>query len=74
MLKNNESETVARNIMVILSRTGNNFRLLGWEEYKQHRMNDGNFSDVEKEYFDKVAGFCVAEESALAFSENWGTR
>jgi hypothetical protein len=29
-LQNNESETVARNIMVILSRTGNEFRLLSW--------------------------------------------
>lgn len=71
VLKNNESETVARNIMVILSRTGNQFRLLSWEEYKQERLKDGNFTESEKQYFDRVVGFCVAAESAKAFCKNW---
>ena len=71
ILHNSESETVARNIMVILSKTGNYFRLLSWEEYKEHRMKDGNFTQSEKHYFDKVVGFCVSEHSAKAFCERW---
>jgi len=73
VLKNRESETVARNIMVILSRTGNEFRLLPWEEYKQERIKDGNFTESEKQYFDRVAGFCVSAESAKAFCPSWVT-
>lgn len=72
VLKNSESETIARNIMVILSRTGDVFRLLSWEEYKEHRMKDGNFTESEKQYFDRVVGFCVASESAKAFCPSWG--
>jgi len=71
VLQNSESETVARNIMVILFRTGNAFRLLEWNEYKEERQKDGNFTESEKKYFDRVAGFCVSAESAKAFCEGW---
>jgi hypothetical protein len=71
VLKNSESETIARNIMVILSRTGNQWRSLSWEEYKEARVKDGNFTQSERQYFDKVAGFCVAAESAKAFCPSW---
>jgi hypothetical protein len=71
VLKNSESETVARNIMVILSRTGDKFRLLSWDEYKTERTKDGNFTESEKQYFDRVVGFCVSAESAKAFCPNW---
>jgi len=71
VLKNSECETVARNIMVILSHTGDEFRLLSWDEYKEHRTKDGNFTESEKQYFDRVVGFCVAAESAKAFSPIW---
>ena len=71
VLKNSECETVARNIMVILSRTGNQFRLLSWDEYKEQRTKDGNFTESEKQYFDRVVGFCVAAESAKAFCPSW---
>ena len=73
VLENNESETVARNVMVILSRTGNKFRALTWEEYSEHREKDGNFTQSEKSYFDRVAGFCVSEESAKAFCPQWAS-
>ena len=33
ILQNTESEIVARNIMVILARTGDEFRLMEWDEY-----------------------------------------
>lgn len=71
VLKNNESETVARNIMVILKRTGNKFRTLSWDEYKAEREKDGQFTWSEREYFDRVSGFCTSAESAIAFCENW---
>ena len=71
VLKESECETVARNIMVILSRTGNAFRLLSWDEYKTERTKDGNFTESEKTYFDQVVGFCVAAESAKAFCPSW---
>ncbi len=71
VLQNNECETVARNIMVILRRTGDEFRILSWGEYKQERVKDGGFTMSEKDYFDRVAGFCVAAESAQAFSPAW---
>lgn len=71
VLQNNECETIARNIMVILARLGNEFRLLSWDEYKQEREKDGNFTMSEKALFDRVVGFCVAAESAKAFSPGW---
>lgn len=72
VLKNNESETVARNIMVILARTGDTFRPLSWEEYSTQRMKDGNFTLSEQAYFERVSGFCTTEEAAKAFCQNWG--
>lgn len=69
--QNNECEVVARNIMVILSRTGDKFRSLGWEEYKEHRVKDGNFTNSEKQYFDRVVGYCVSEDTAKLFSPQW---
>jgi len=72
ILQNNESETVARNIMVILSRLGDEFRLLTWDEYKEQRMKDGKFTESEKPLFERVVGFCVAAESANAFCNGWG--
>ena len=72
VLKNNESETVARNIMVILARTGDKFRPLSWEEYKAEREKDGHFTESERAYFDRVSDFCMSAESAQAFCQNWG--
>lgn len=66
-----ESEIVARNIMVILARTGNTFRTLSWEEYEQERMKDGSFTGLEKAEFDRVIKHCVSAEAAVAFSPAW---
>lgn len=68
---NSESETVARNIMVILSRTGDVFRSLDWEEYRTEREKDGNFTEREKAYFDKVSPWCRTAEQAATFSPTW---
>ncbi len=64
-------EMVAMNIMVILARNGNTFRLLGWNEYKKERKIDGDFSDKEREYFDVVVRHCSTEELARKFSIEW---
>lgn len=66
-----EAETVARNVMVILRRTGDEFRLLTWDEYKVERLKDGNFTEGEKAYFDQVVKFCRSAETAELFSPVW---
>ena len=72
--QNAECETVARNIMVILKRTGNTFRELTYEEYESERKKDGRYSLNEKECFDKVIDFCKSPDTAKLFSENWRDR
>ena len=71
VLQNSESETVALNIMVILSRTGDVFRDLTWEEYKLERMKDGNFTETEIRYFKLVIDYCKSSGAAIIFSSNW---
>ncbi len=69
--QSSEAETIARNIMVILSRTGDSFRRLEWIEYQSERLKDGNFSDREKLYFNQVVAHCASEETAKLFSSVW---
>lgn len=71
VMQNAESEIVARNIMAILSRTGDTFRPLTWEEYKTERLKDGNFSENEESYFIDVIGYCESEKTAKLFSKAW---
>ncbi len=66
-----EHETIARNIMVILSRTGDTFRPLSWEEYSEERKKDGQFSEGEKQYFESVINYCSSPEQAGKFSKSW---
>lgn len=72
VLQKSEAETVARNIMVILARTGDYFRNLTWQEYKKERKKDGNFSENERSYFDQVIKYCQSEDDAILFSPVWG--
>lgn len=72
VLMKSEAETIARNIMAILSRTGNKFRPLTWSEYEIERQKDGDFSQGEKKYFDQVIPYCKSEDTALLFSKSWG--
>lgn len=71
VLQNSQSETIALNVMKILARTGNKFRPLKWEEYKEERLCDGNFSDQEKRYFDNVIEHCISPDTAKLFSKEW---
>lgn len=71
VLQNSESETIAQNIMVILKRTGNIWRELPWEEYKEERLKDNNFSERERVYFEKVQPYTVSEDMARIFYAKW---
>ncbi len=69
--RKSEAETVASNIMTILSRTGDEWRDLEWEEYKEERLKDGNFSFYEKKYFEQVIGYCKNQDTAILFAPDW---
>ena len=71
VMNKSEHESIARNIMVILKRTKNEFRELPWNEYKIERLKDGGFSEGEKQFFDEVIMYCSQEEHALKFSKEW---
>lgn len=71
VLRKSEHETIARNIMVILERTGNTFRELTWEEYKTERKKDKNFSEGEKSYFNDVIIYCKSADTAKCFCKDW---
>ena len=66
-----EPEGVAINIMVILERTGNEWRRLSWKEYKTERMKDGGFYALEKTYFDSVIEYTTSPDKAAEFSPKW---
>ena len=66
-----ECETIATNVMVILSRTGDVWRKLTWDEYKKERLKDNNFTETEHQYFEKVIDFCVSPETARTVCIKW---
>ncbi len=71
VLQKAEAETVATNIMVILSRTGDEWRKLTYNEYKKEREKDGNYSSNEEKYFNNVSDYCTSPDTAKLFSPNW---
>ena len=66
-----EAEKIARNIMVILSRTGNEWRQLSWQEYQEERQKDGGFTQMEQSYFEQVVSYCTSAEDANRFCSSW---
>ena len=74
VLRKSEAETVASNIMVILSKGVDVFRALSWEEYKRQRLIDGKFSDSEHDYFDQVIDFFKSADTAKLFSKEWADK
>lgn len=70
-LQKTEAEIVACNIMKILERTGDTFRNLTWDEYKQERLRDKGFSVTEKSYFNQVIPYCKTSDTAVLFSPEW---
>ena len=69
--RKSEAETVANNVMKILKRTGDKFRPLSWDEYKEEREKDGNFSEKEKAFFLDVVKYFKSAETAVLFSGVW---
>ena len=66
-----ETETVARNIMVILYRTGNTWRRLTWDEYQTEREKDGDVTGGEFNEFHAAINYCTSPEQAAVFSPEW---
>ena len=66
-----ETEIVARNIMAILTRTGDSFRTMEWQEYEAERMKDGNLTHGEASQFEKVRDYCIDENVARLFLPAW---
>lgn len=71
VLQKSEAEIVARNIMIILKRTGNVWRNLSWDEYREERIKDGQFTMGEETYYNMVIGHCQSPETANLFCKNW---
>ena len=71
VIGNWEAEKIARNIMVILSRTGNEWRQLSWQEYQEERRKDGGFTQMEQSYFEQVVSYCASAEDANRFCSSW---
>lgn len=71
IFRKRECEVVAQNVMKILARTGDVFRLLSWDEYKAERQKDGNFSEREYRFFDDVVNYCASSHGAAAFCPGW---
>lgn len=71
IFQNHEAEVVAANVMKILSRTGDNFRLMSWTEYRTEREKDGDFTTREQRFFEDVAEYCANSHGAAAFAPGW---
>jgi len=71
VFKKPEYETIAQNIAIILSRTGNEFKIIAWEQYRTERLKDRNFSEIEKHYFDAVVKYFKSEDTVRLFSKAW---
>lgn len=80
-LQNSESETIALNIQIIRSQTGDEWpkdpkdadeREANWGVYKARRISHGNdFTQSEREYFDRVYPLVSDPISAIAFAPKW---
>ena len=71
VFRSHEHEMVARNIMIILERLGDEWADIAWDQYKEQRLKDGNFSEAEKGLFEKVSGYCKSADTAVLFSDTW---
>lgn len=71
--QNCETETVARNIMIVLARTGDMFRPLAWDEYKRERLKDVDSGsvDMEREPFKTAVEYCKSPITAARFADAW---
>ena len=68
--QNCESEVVACNIMAIRARLNDEWHLT-WKQYKAERQKDGEFSMIEKEYFERVYPLISDPIGAISFAPAW---
>lgn len=71
VMNKSEHKTIAANIMLILKRTGNKFRVLSKDEYIKERKKDGHFSMGEMGFFREVISYCTSAKMAKLFSPTW---
>jgi hypothetical protein len=74
VMQKSEAETVMRNIIIILARTGNTWHELSFDEYQKEREKCGNFSRAEKPYFDQVIDYAHPDRIGLfasAYRKIW---
>lgn len=76
VLQKSEAETVARNIMVILSIEDDEWKTLSWDDYLAGRIATDKKADIdkvkyEKSYFEKVIPYCVSADNARRFCKDW---
>lgn len=71
VMRKSEAETIAHNIITILSRTGDTWRKLPYEEYEFERLKDGGYSKAEAHYFNQVIGYCKNPDTCKLFAPAW---
>lgn len=72
--KNNQSETIARNIMTIMHRNGDEFQPVSAEMYRTERLKDGATDkaiDGEMHYYNSVIEHMQSPETVEAFCKGW---
>lgn len=72
LLQDGDSEQIAKNIMLIIARTQDAWRVLPLDEYEQEIANDGRkVSHNERIHFNLVVAHCASEDNARNFSPSW---
>lgn len=73
ILNSTEHEMIARDIMVILYKTGNVFREISFDEYKKEKtkITKNIINASEESRFMQVVNFCKNPYMANSFCKNW---
>ncbi|MFS1427789.1 hypothetical protein LMH73_011690 [Vibrio splendidus] len=72
--KTSECETVARNIMTMMQRNGDEFQLITPEIYRAERLKNGATDkavDRELPFYNRVIDYMVSPESVEKFCPSW---
>jgi hypothetical protein len=67
-----EWESIAQNIMRVMSEHGNDFSIgLSLEQYTAYREKEGGSVRISQESFDELMEYCKSAETAKLFSKDW---
>ena len=64
-------EITALNIMTILARTGNDWRLLQWDEFRSELDKHGNYPPGTRKFFNYAVAHTQSAEAAKQFCPVW---